>query len=104
MLTREERKLTIIIISSISLLLVCWNSIFILDPRQKAVVFEFGRVVREVVDPGLCFKIPFIQSVAYYEKSLLNILVLLQFLLQHFRVSDSCFFWKSRGFLPHSHT
>ncbi len=43
------------------------NAIFTVDERQKAMVLQFGQVrdVRE--QPGLAFKIPFIQNVVYYD-------------------------------------
>jgi membrane protease subunit HflC len=46
---------------------VLLNSIFTVDERQKAMVLQFGQVrdVRE--QPGLAFKLPFIQNVVYYD-------------------------------------
>lgn len=43
------------------------NSLFTVDERQKAMVLQFGQVrdIRE--EPGLAFKIPFIQNVVYYD-------------------------------------
>lgn len=43
------------------------NSIFTVDERQKAMVLQFGQVrdIRE--EPGLAFKMPFIQNVVYYD-------------------------------------
>ena len=43
------------------------NSIFTVDERQKAMVLQFGQVrdIRE--QPGLSFKVPFIQNVVYYD-------------------------------------
>ncbi len=39
---------------------------------QQGVVLQFGRPVRTVVEPGLYFKIPFVQNVVYFEKRLLE--------------------------------
>jgi len=44
---------------------------FSVDETQKAAVFEFGKFVRVVNDPGLHFKVPFVQSVVYLEDRLL---------------------------------
>jgi membrane protease subunit HflC len=43
------------------------NSVFTVDERQKAMVLQFGQVrdIRE--QPGLAFKLPFIQNVVYYD-------------------------------------
>jgi membrane protease subunit HflC len=56
----------------IFLILVLANSFFIVQQRQQALVFQFGEVVRTVKEPGLAFKIPFIQSVDFFDLRLLN--------------------------------
>ncbi|MEM8572724.1 MAG: protease modulator HflC [Pseudomonadota bacterium] len=43
------------------------NSLFIVDERQKAMVLQFGQVRSVKEDPGLAFKVPFIQNVVYYD-------------------------------------
>ena len=43
------------------------NSIFTVDERQKAMVLQFGQVRAIKEEPGLAFKIPFIQNVVYYD-------------------------------------
>ena len=43
------------------------NSIYIVDERQKAMVLQFGQVRAVKEEPGLAFKIPFIQNVVYYD-------------------------------------
>ncbi len=45
---------------------------FTVDETLKAAVLQFGEIVRIVEDPGLHFKIPFIQSVTYLEDRVLN--------------------------------
>lgn len=46
-------------------------SYFIVDERQKALVLRFGEVKREVFEPGLKFKMPFIDEVVYYDDRIL---------------------------------
>ncbi len=48
------------------------SSIFIVDERNKALVLQFGRVVAVKEDPGLAFKIPFIQEVVFYDDRILS--------------------------------
>ena len=48
------------------------NSFFIVQQRQQALVFQFGEVVKIEKEPGLSFKIPFIQSVEFFDLRLLN--------------------------------
>jgi len=45
---------------------------FTVDETQKAVVLQFGEIVRVVETPGLHFKMPFVQSVVYLEDRLLS--------------------------------
>jgi membrane protease subunit HflC len=45
---------------------------FTVDETQKAAVLRFGEIVRIIEEPGLHFKIPFIQSVTYLEDRVLN--------------------------------
>jgi membrane protease subunit HflC len=45
---------------------------FTVDETQKAAVLRFGEIVRIVEEPGLYFKIPFIQSVTHLEDRVLN--------------------------------
>jgi len=53
--------------------LVGYNSFtFTVDETQKAAVLRFGEIVRIIEEPGLYFKIPFIQSVTYLEDRVLN--------------------------------
>ncbi len=44
------------------------NSILMVDETQQIVVTQFGKPVRVIKEPGLTFKIPFIQSVNIFEK------------------------------------
>ena len=45
---------------------------FTVDETQKAALLQFGEIVRIIEDPGLHFKIPFIQSVTYLEDRVIN--------------------------------
>jgi membrane protease subunit HflC len=48
------------------------NSIFIVDQNEQALVLQFGKPERVEKNPGLKFKVPFIQNVEYYDKRLLD--------------------------------
>ncbi len=52
---------------------VLMSSLYIVDQTEQAIVLQFGEPVREVKDPGLKLKIPFIQNVVFYDKRLLNL-------------------------------
>ena len=48
------------------------SSVFIVDERQKALVLQFGQIVRVQEEPGLGFKIPLIQEVVRYDDRILS--------------------------------
>lgn len=48
-------------------------SLFTVDQRVYAVVFQFGEAVQVIDKPGLKFKVPFIQTVEYFDKRILTI-------------------------------
>jgi membrane protease subunit HflC len=52
-------------------LAVLLSSIFVVDERQRALVLQFGQIRQVVEEPGLNFKIPFIQEVVYYDARIL---------------------------------
>ena len=48
-------------------------SIFVVKEVNQAIVLQFGDPKRIIVEPGLNFKIPFIQNVVYLDKRILNL-------------------------------
>ncbi len=56
----------------IVVLVVILSSFFIVDERQKALVMQFGKVVRVKEEPGLSMKIPFLQQVVKYDGRILS--------------------------------
>ncbi|MCK0167775.1 protease modulator HflC [Jannaschia sp. S6380] len=53
-------------------LVVLFSAVFVVDERQKALVLQFGRVVDIKEDPGIAFKVPLIQDVAFYDDRILS--------------------------------
>jgi membrane protease subunit HflC len=49
------------------------NSVFIVDEREHALKFRFGEVIKSDYEPGIHFKVPFINNVQKYSKQLLTI-------------------------------
>jgi len=56
-----------------TVLVILAMSIFTVDQRQFAVVFQLGEVKRAISDPGLYFKIPMVQNVRYFEKRIITL-------------------------------
>lgn len=62
-----------IIIGIAALIVLVYNSAYIVDETEQVVITQFGRVVGEPVkSPGLKFKIPFIQQAIVFPKNLLT--------------------------------
>ncbi len=53
------------------IIIILLSSIFIVDERQKALVLQFGQIKSVKENPGLAFKIPFIQDVVRYDDRIL---------------------------------
>ena len=49
------------------------NSVYIVAQPEQAIVLQFGEPMRLVKEPGLKFKVPFIQNVVIYDTRLLNL-------------------------------
>ena len=54
--------------------IVAYGSLFTVDQTQQALVIQFGEPKRTIQEPGLNFKLPFIQDVVYYEKRVLSLI------------------------------
>lgn len=66
------RRISYLIPALVVVLVLALSSVFIVDERNKALVLQFGRVVAIKEEPGLSFKLPFIQNVVYYEDRILS--------------------------------
>ena len=65
------RNIGLIIILGLALL-VLWGGVMIVDEAEQIVIVQLGKPVRNIVKPGLNFKIPFIQSATVFERRLLE--------------------------------
>jgi membrane protease subunit HflC len=52
---------------------IAYNAYFIVHQTQTALVLEFGNPKRVITKPGLFFKTPFIQTVEFFDKRILDI-------------------------------
>ena len=52
---------------------IAYSSVFVVDERQKALVLQFGQVSDVKEQPGLAFKLPFIQQVVRYDDRILSL-------------------------------
>ncbi len=57
----------------VAILIALSASIFTVDQRQHAIVFQLGEVRDVIAEPGLYFKWPLIQNVRYFDKRILTL-------------------------------
>ena len=49
------------------------SSIFTVHQTQQALILQFGNPVRVETEPGLKFKVPFVQNVTFYDRRILDL-------------------------------
>jgi len=54
------------------IILIASASLFTVDQRQHAIVFQLGEIKEVIDEPGLKFKLPLIQNVRYFDKRILT--------------------------------
>jgi membrane protease subunit HflC len=59
----------VVVLVAIGLLM----TVFTVDERELALKFRFGEIVKSDYEPGLHFKIPVVNNIAYYPKRILTI-------------------------------
>jgi len=67
------RKSGILVVVLFLLGILGLSSLFIVDEREKALVLQFGQIRQVVEEPGLGFKVPFIQDVVKYDGRILSL-------------------------------
>ena len=61
------------IIILVAIVLLAYNSAYIVDETEQVIITQFGRIMGDPKkDPGLKFKIPFIQNANFFAKNLLD--------------------------------
>ena len=68
----DKSKVFLTVLAAI-ILLIGANTFYVVSQTEQAIVLQFGEPVREVKEPGLKIKVPFIQNVILYDKRLLNL-------------------------------
>lgn len=61
-----------LLIAAVIVAIVGLSAMFTVDQREQALVVQLGEPKRLITEPGLNFKIPFIQRVFYFDKRVLN--------------------------------
>ena len=68
-----SRTLIALVAFIVVLLVLVDSSLFTVSQNEQVLITQFGQPVRVIRDPGLHAKTPFVQTVLYFDKRLLNI-------------------------------
>jgi len=67
-----NRKISIVIVLVIVIVIVLAGSVFTVDETEQVIVTRLGKYVRTVSEPGLGFKVPFLEKVHKFEDRVLE--------------------------------
>jgi len=68
-----QRSISFVVSLAFGLLVLAGMSIFTVDQRQYAIIFQLGEVKAVYSTPGLAFKWPLIQNVRFFDKRILTL-------------------------------
>jgi len=66
-------NITNFLVAAVVLLVLASMSVFIVDQRQTAIVFQLGEVMRVETTPGIKWKVPLIQNVRFFDSRILTL-------------------------------
>ena len=69
---KATRNVTLLILAV--LLFGIYSAAFMVNQTQQALVLQFGEPKRTIQEPGLKFKLPFIQEAVYYDRRVLSLI------------------------------
>lgn len=67
------KNVTNLLLGLVAGLILLSLSVYTVDQRQAAIVFQLGEVVGVKRDPGFYFKLPFVQNVRFFEVRILTV-------------------------------
>jgi membrane protease subunit HflC len=67
-----NRPLIGVVVGAVVAAILLLSSCYIVLPSERALVLQFGSPVRVDENPGLYFKIPFVQNVVFFDARVLN--------------------------------
>ncbi len=69
----NSKYLSIIGIAAFAIVFAIFNIVFIMDQRQQALVVRLGKPIRAIQEPGLNAKVPFVDSVVYFDRRIIDL-------------------------------
>ncbi|HIJ44236.1 MAG TPA: protease modulator HflC, partial [Rhodospirillaceae bacterium] len=68
----NKTSLAVIGLVVVALGVIVFGAVFTVHQAEQTLVLQFGNPVRVVRDPGIHFKVPFIQNVVAFDKRVLD--------------------------------
>ncbi len=65
-------KAPIILVVIVAAILIGMNGLYVVNEAEQTIITQFGKPVGGVAEPGLHFKIPFVQKISRFEKRILK--------------------------------
>ena len=65
-------KAPVILIFFVAVIFIGMDGLYVVNEAEQAILTQFGKPVGGVADPGLHFKVPFVQKVSRFEKRILK--------------------------------
>lgn len=62
-----------IVVAILALIVLIASSAYVVDQRQTAIVLRFGKIIEENIEPGLNFKIPFLDRIERFSSQILSL-------------------------------
>ncbi|MEE9331463.1 MAG: protease modulator HflC [Methylophilaceae bacterium] len=67
------KNLGFVLVSGFVLLILLSMTLFTVDQREFALVFRLGQITQVQKEPGLYFKLPFVENVRYFDKRIVTL-------------------------------
>lgn len=105
----KKIALPFFIVIALGFLMVLSGTLFTVMQTEQALVLQFGKVVKQIKEPGLKIKMPFVQDVIYFDNRLLHFNLpalevnaadqkrLVVDLFVRYRITDVLMFYKTVG-------
>jgi membrane protease subunit HflC len=68
-----DNRMGVVLAGVLTVVVVASMSLFTVDQRERAIVFQLGEVTEVITTPGLHFKWPLIQNVRYFDARILTL-------------------------------
>jgi membrane protease subunit HflC len=62
-----------VLVALLGLVLLAVNAVFVVSEGSIGVLFQFGRIVRSDIPPGIHYKLPLVQSVQVFDRRILTL-------------------------------